>query len=39
LPTDSYLIIASQNGHEKRSTVVLEGSSTGTVNLHWNDEP
>ena len=39
LPTDSYLIIARQNGHEKRSTVLLEGSSTGTVNLHWSDEP
>ncbi|MDY7568102.1 carboxypeptidase regulatory-like domain-containing protein [Pseudomonas sp. RTC3] len=37
LPADNYLIIASQNGHEKRSTVVLEGSSTGTVNLHWSD--
>jgi hypothetical protein len=37
LPADNYVIIASQNGHEKRSTVVLEGSSTGTVNLHWSD--
>ena len=39
LPADKYLIIASQNGHEKRGTVVLEGTSTGTVNLHWSDEP
>lgn len=37
LPADNYVIIASQNGHEKRSTVVLKGSSTGTVNLHWSD--
>lgn len=39
LPADKYLIIASQNGHEKRGTVVLEGTSTGTVNLHWSDQP
>ena len=39
LPADKYLIIASQNGHEKRGTVVLEGTSTGTVSLHWSDEP
>lgn len=37
LPADKYLIIATQNGRETRGTVVLEGTSTGTVNLHWKE--
>lgn len=37
LPADKYLITASQNGREQRSTVVLDGTSVGTVNLHWSD--
>lgn len=37
LPADKYLIIATQNGRETRGTVVLEGTSTGTVNLHWSE--
>ena len=37
LPAGKYLIVASQNGHEKRSTVALEGTATGTVDLHWSE--
>ncbi len=37
LPADKYVIVASQKGIEKRSTVELKGSSVGEVNLHWSD--
>ena len=37
LPAGKYLIIASQNGHEKRSTVALEGTAAGRVDLHWSE--
>ncbi|HYQ39760.1 MAG TPA: carboxypeptidase regulatory-like domain-containing protein [Pseudomonas sp.] len=37
LPAGKYLVVASQNGREKRSTVALDGTKTGTVNLHWGD--
>lgn len=37
LPEGRYSIVASQNGREKRSTIDLQGTSVGTVNLHWSE--
>ena len=37
LPAAKYIILATLNGRQKRSTVTLDGKSAGTVNFHWSD--
>lgn len=39
LPADTYLIISSRDGHEKRQTIAVGSGAVQTVNVHWGDEP
>lgn len=37
LSPGKYVIVATRNGQEQRSTVELKGGAVRDLNLHWND--